>query len=47
MTNKFGSRAPVFFSKEIQDAANAGGLIDYAIAKGAITVTDGVIAKAV
>lgn len=46
VTNRFVSRAPVFASKEVQDAASAGELINYLIAKGAITVTDGVIAKA-
>lgn len=47
LTNKFGSKAPVFFTKEVQDAAAAGGLVDYLVAKGAIVVNDGVIAKAV
>lgn len=46
VTNRFGAKAPVLFSSEVQTAAAAGGLIDYAIAKGAITVDDGVIVKA-
>lgn len=46
VTNKFGTRAPIFFTKEIQDAASNGSLIDYAVAKGAIVVNDGVITKA-
>jgi hypothetical protein len=44
--NKAGGRAPVLFADEVQKAAQAGGLIDYAAAKGAVTVVDGSIVKA-
>lgn len=46
VTNKYVSRAPVFATKEVQDAANGGTLIDYLVSKGAVSVTDGVIVKA-
>jgi hypothetical protein len=45
-TNKFGNGSPIFFSKAVQDAAQAGGLVDYLTAVGAISVTDGVIGVA-
>lgn len=46
ITNKFGSRAPIFFLSEVQKAAANGDLITYAVEKGAIAVLNGVIEKA-
>ncbi len=46
VTNRYIGRAPVFGSKEVQDAAAAGELINYLVAKGAVTVNNGVIEKA-
>lgn len=46
VTNKFVGRAPVLASGEVQAAAQAGELLTYAVAKGAITVADdGTIVK--
>ena len=45
VTNKFGSRAPVLFAKEVQDAAASGSLFVYAMAKGAINIDGETIVK--